>query len=54
MINGAAETINYLIDKGKHLLFVTNKTTHTKDEYSDFLNMNGIPISSEQIINSNR
>ncbi len=50
MINGAAETINSLIENGKHLLFVTNKTTHTKEEYSEFLNKNGAPISSEQIL----
>lgn len=50
MINGAVETINYLIDKRKHLLFVTNKTTHTKDEYAKFLNDNGVSVSSEQIL----
>jgi len=50
MIDGAVETLNYLIEKGKHLLFVTNKTTHTKDEYAEFLNGNGVAISSKQIL----
>ncbi len=50
MINGAIETLNYLIGEGKHLLFVTNKTTQTKDDYANFLIENGVPISSNQII----
>ncbi|MDA3859780.1 MAG: HAD-IIA family hydrolase [Melioribacteraceae bacterium] len=50
MINGAVETLNYLIKKNKHILFVTNKTTQTKEEYAEFLNMNGVAISSDQIL----
>lgn len=50
MINGAVDTINYLIEKEKHLLFVTNKTIQTKDEYANFFIRNGVSISSEQII----
>jgi arabinose operon protein AraL len=49
MINGAVNTLNYLIDKGKHILFVTNKTTQTKEEYAEFLNRNGVQIASNQI-----
>ena len=30
MIEGAFETLNYLIENKKHILFVTNKTTQTK------------------------
>jgi arabinose operon protein AraL len=50
MIDGTVETLNFLIKEEKHLLFVTNKTTQTKDEYAKFLNDNGIPISSNQIL----
>ena len=50
MIEGAVKTINYLIEKQKHILFITNKTTQTKDEYARFLNNNGISISSSQIL----
>ncbi len=50
MIDGAVETLNFLIEKEKHLLFVTNKTTQTKDEYSNFLKKNGVNISSKNIL----
>ena len=50
MIVGSVETLNYLIEKEKHLLFVTNKTTQTRDEYSKFLINNGIFISNPQIL----
>ncbi len=50
MIEGAAETLNYLLKKKKHILFVTNKTTQNKNEYSDFLNSNNVHILPEQII----
>ena len=29
MIGGSVKTINYLIEKEKHILFITNKTTQT-------------------------
>jgi len=50
MIEGAVETLNYLIKDEKHLLFVTNKTTQSKNEYAKFLYDNGISISSNQIL----
>jgi len=50
MIGGSVKTINYLIEKEKHILFITNKTTQTKDEYAKFLNNNGINISASQIL----
>ena len=50
MIDGAVETLNYLIEKKKHILFVTNKTTQTKDEYAKFLNNNGVIISLDNIL----
>ena len=50
MIDGAVKTLNSLIEKEKHLLFVTNKTTQTKNEYAQFLNNNGVAISSNNIL----
>jgi ribonucleotide monophosphatase NagD (HAD superfamily) len=50
MIDGAVHTINALIEKGKHILFVTNKTIQSNLEYVNFLNQNGITISSNQIL----
>jgi len=50
MIEGAVSTLNYLIEKEKHLLFVTNKTTQTQDEYAQFLKSNGVNVSNSQIL----
>ncbi len=50
MIDGAVETLNYLIEKNKHILFVTNKTTQTKQEYARFLKNNGVAVSSDNIL----
>jgi len=50
IIDGAVNTLNSLIKKGAHLLFVTNKTTHTKDEYAEFLNKHGVVITSNSIL----
>jgi arabinose operon protein AraL len=50
MIDGASKTLNHLMEMGKHILFVTNKTTQTKDEYSLFLNNNNVKVITDQII----
>ena len=50
MIDGAVDVLNYLINKGKHLLFVTNKTTSTRSEYTNFFNKIGVEISKNQIL----
>lgn len=50
MIEGAVSTLNYLIEKEKHLLFVTNKTTQTQAEYVQFLKSNGVNVSYSQIL----
>lgn len=52
IIPGADEVYNRLIELGKHILFVTNKTTGSVTEYSEFLNDNGIRVLPEQIISS--
>ncbi len=50
MIDGATETLNYLIANKKHILFVTNKTTHTKVDYAKFLKNNGVSIPLNNIL----
>lgn len=50
MIDGAVETLNFLINKNKHILFVTNKTTQCRKDYADRLNLNGVKATSEQIL----
>ncbi len=50
MIDGAVETLNFLINKNKHLLFITNKTTQHRKEYANFLISNGIEISANMIL----
>lgn len=50
MIDGAVDVLNYIMSNGKQLLFVTNKTTQTKEEYATFLNNNNVAISTNQIL----
>ncbi len=50
MIDGAVKTLNYLMEMGKHILFVTNKTTHSKYEYAEFLKNSGVQVIPEQIL----
>ncbi|MBN2572910.1 MAG: HAD-IIA family hydrolase [Ignavibacteriales bacterium] len=45
-------TINTLRKLNKRLVFISNKTTGTCKEYSDFLNKYGMKISENEIINS--
>jgi len=50
MIEGAFETLNYLIENKKHILFVTNKTTQTRSEYTEFLQSHDLNISTTDIL----
>jgi HAD superfamily hydrolase (TIGR01450 family) len=50
LIEGADRTINTLTDKGKQIIFVSNKTTGTADDYFFFLKQKGIQLVPEQII----
>ncbi len=52
LIPGADTVVNYLIQAGRSLLFVTNKTTNTLDDYIKFLGKNGIQISPNQFISA--
>lgn len=50
MIAGAVKTLNTLINMGKQILFVTNKTTQSKDEYLQVLKNNDVDININQIL----
>jgi arabinose operon protein AraL len=52
LINGARETVNTLTEKGKDIIFVSNKTTETAYDYYRFLSSNGLNISRSQIVTS--
>ncbi len=49
-IPGADKVINRLNELGKEIIYVTNKTTGTIEEYASFLRENGIQIDESQII----
>ncbi len=50
LIDGADKTINLLTEKGKNILFVSNKTTGTAYDYYLFLKNKGINMIPEQVI----
>ncbi len=50
LIEGAKETVNFLIENGKSIVFVSNKTTGTAREYYEFLKNEGIRIDLSAII----
>lgn len=52
IIPGADKTINKLKQLGKKILFISNKTTGTIDEYFQFLKNHGLNIDEDEIINS--
>ncbi len=52
IIANADKTINHLKETGKKVLFISNKTTGTIYDYSQFLSGFGINISPDEIINS--
>ena len=52
LIPGADKTINYLKQLGKKVLFISNKTTGTVEDYYIFLKNFGLNIEENEIINS--
>ena len=52
IIPGADKTINHLKKIGKRVLFISNKTTGTIEEYYQFLRNSGLKIDKSEIINS--
>lgn len=53
LIKGSAETIDFLRNRGHHVVFFTNKSIATRTDYVKKLNHLGIRTSLEDIINSN-
>lgn len=52
LIPGAKETINKLKELGKKIIFISNKTTGTVEQYYNFLFAHGLNIELTEIINS--
>ncbi|MGN1400028.1 MAG: HAD-IIA family hydrolase [Bacillus sp. (in: firmicutes)] len=53
IIDGAAETIRELRDRGDKVIFLTNKSISTRLEYVQKLNKLGIQVDLDEVINSN-
>jgi len=53
VIDGAVEAINNLREKGHKVIFLTNKSIATRNDYVDKLNKLGIQVSLDEVINSN-
>lgn len=51
-LDGAVETIQYLRERDKHILFVTNKPLQPRTAYADKLTKLGIPATPEDVITS--
>jgi len=54
LISGARETIVWLRDRGKGVVFVSNKPLYPRSVYAAKLTRLGIPTSKESVINSTR
>lgn len=52
IIPGANDTINFLIEQKKNVVFISNKTIYNVGDYAKILNKFGIKIAAEQIINA--
>lgn len=52
LIPGAKETINKLKELQKKVIFISNKTTGTAEQYYDFLSVLGLNVELAEIINS--
>lgn len=52
IIANAAETVNRLKAAGKKIIYISNKTTGSIDEYYNFLSSFGLNIEKDEIINS--
>ena len=52
IITGAVITINSLKESGKKIIFISNKTTGTINEYYTFLKSFGLNIEESEILNS--
>lgn len=53
LIDGAVETINSLREGGNKVVFLTNKSIATREDYVKKLNKLGIKANKDEVINSN-
>ncbi len=54
LIAGADEIVNKLISLNKNVIFISNKTTGSSDDYFKLLKGFGLQIKKEQILNATR
>lgn len=52
LFDGVAKTLNYLIDVGKDIYFISNKTTGNYTDYAQILIDAGVKINPNQVINA--
>ncbi len=53
LIDGAAEVIQYLKDRGDRVVFLTNKSISTRIDYVNKLSLLGIETTLNEVVNSN-
>lgn len=54
LIPGAAETINRLKEMEKNIIYISNKTTGTVEQYYNFLKAHGLNIEPHEIVNATK
>jgi len=52
LIPNADKTVNQIKASGKKTIFISNKTTGTVEDYHKFLISKGVPVDTDEIINS--
>lgn len=52
LFEGVSHTLNFLIDKGKKIFFISNKTTGNYNDYAQILIDAGVKIDNSQVINA--
>ena len=52
LIPDADKTVNRLKELGKKIIFISNKTTGSIEDYFKFLTGNGLKVKQEEIVNS--
>lgn len=51
-IEGAVETVNYLMEENRHVIFLTNNSTRSREEYFEKLRRLGVNAKMDNIITS--
>lgn len=52
LFEGVVETLNFLIENSKNLIFISNKTTGNYYDYANILINAGVKIKPEQVVNA--